>query len=245
MQKHKSLFNDTSYSQVTVGDVQHCLRLNDLNEIGDQTHYLDFWMLGLFSFQDWSLKQGIEFWFYFLNQLGIPPDTVTIPPHRPEWGDLYSHLPVEVKEDPDCIWSDGVIGGDCTEFYRQGVEIGNIVYTLNRSLDCGFGLERLEMFYQNHPVQTLKREDILYRTVQLLLEQGIQPSSKQQGYVLRKLIRELWKKQQPLPQHLYIEQEKKRLEKIQKDKPLILRKHPGKEPSFYWETFGLDEEDLN
>jgi alanyl-tRNA synthetase len=46
MQKHKPRFLDPTHTGI-LSDIQHCLRLNDLDEIGDGTHLLDFHMLGL------------------------------------------------------------------------------------------------------------------------------------------------------------------------------------------------------
>ena len=37
---------------------------------------------------------------------------------------------VLVRIDNECLWSDGNIGGYCTEFYKNDIEIGNIVNTL-------------------------------------------------------------------------------------------------------------------
>ena len=59
MQKHKALFQHSSTSH-TIGDVQRCLRLNDLDEVGDGTHYLDFHMLGLFSLALFALRVGFS-----------------------------------------------------------------------------------------------------------------------------------------------------------------------------------------
>lgn len=74
MQKHKPSFLSLPRSQ-TLGDVQHCLRLNDLDEIGDGTHYLDFHMLGLFSFEDWSVQQGVDFWMSFCRSGVVPSNS--------------------------------------------------------------------------------------------------------------------------------------------------------------------------
>uniref|UniRef100_UPI0039C3A3FF hypothetical protein n=1 Tax=Pseudomonas aeruginosa TaxID=287 RepID=UPI0039C3A3FF len=54
-------------------------------------------------------------------------------------------LGYEVVDDLDCQWSDGEIGGYCSEVYWRGIEIGNLVNTLGTMTDVGFGFERLMM----------------------------------------------------------------------------------------------------
>ena len=240
MQKHKSSFLSPPRSQ-TLGDVQHCLRLNDLDEIGDGTHFLDFYMLGLFSFEGWSVQQGVDFWMGFCRRLGVMPDTVTIHPDCPHWSSLYEGYPVQVTLDPECRWSDGTIGGYCTEFYRDGVEIGNIVNPLGRHLDCGFGLERLQSF--SHPSPQPTSHQVIERTVGVLLDSGVVPSNRQQGYVLRKLIRKGIGGS--LPDHPWVSKERLRIERIRRDVPRLLKRHPTSHPEFFWETYGISPEELS
>lgn len=239
MQKHKPTFLSPPHPH-TLGDIQHCLRLNDLEEIGDGTHYLDFYMLGLFSFNEWSVQQGVDFWMEFCRSVGVLPDTVTIHPDCPHWRCLYDNHTVQVKFDPDCQWSDGTIGGYCTEFYKDGVEIGNIVNPLGQHLDCGFGLERLEMFVSPSP--TPPSQEVLVRTIGVLLDSGVVPSNSQQGYVLRKLIRKGMGG--VLPSHPLVDKELKRVERIRQNIPQWLKKHPTSPPEFFWETYGILPEEL-
>lgn len=189
MQKLKKSFSDINIRRTTLSDVQTCLRLNDLEEIGDGTHYLDFQMLGLFSFRHWSLKQGVDFWLEFLDSVGVYPDTVTIHPDRSSHRSLYEGVPVMINNDSNCIWSDGGIGGYCTEFYKDGIELGNIVIPLGECLDCGFGLERIGGFMKGWSERKPDREEVLRRCVNILLKEGIFPCLRKQGYVLRKLVR--------------------------------------------------------
>ena len=238
MQKHKSTF--LSSVSETITDIQHCLRLNDLDEIGDGTHYLDFYMLGLFSFNDWTIQHGVDFWMEFCSFIGVMPDTVTIHPDCPQWRSLYDQYPVNVMFDPECKWSDGSIGGYCTEFYKDGVEIGNIVNPLGRHLDCGFGMERLQSFYS--VVEPPTSERVLFRTIEVLLNSGVVPSNSQQGYVLRKLIRKGI--DGVLPTHVLVDKERQRVERIRKDVPRLLKTHPNSPPEFFWETYGISQDDL-
>jgi alanyl-tRNA synthetase len=244
MQKHRSLF--PSGHTGTQSDIQHCLRLNDLDEIGDGTHYLDFHMLGLFSFRQMSVQEGIDWWMEFLGELNLKPQVVTIHPDCPQWSRFYDHHQVEVRLDPECKWSDGSIGGYCTEFYRDGVEIGNIVNPLGTCLDCGFGSERIQslsdqLHDSTQPVYD--RSQVIDRTIGVLLDSGVSPSNQKQGYVLRRLLREQLQKGHRVPEHPCVDQERVRLEKIQTRKTQLLQKYPQQTPQWFWETHGIPLEE--
>ena len=84
---------------------------------------------------------------FIVGVLKIDVDYVTIHPDKlDEWRSLYDNYDVEVRADEECKWSDGDIGGYCTEFFKNDVEIGNIVNPLGTCIDVGFGLQRLNMF---------------------------------------------------------------------------------------------------
>ena len=188
MQQFKLLYSDLEYTN-TFTNIQQCLRINDLDEIGDGTHFLKFEMMGLFSFRQWTLKQAIDFMYSFVNKLGIVPDYVTIHPDKYEdWKDLYSEYGVEIRLDSECVWSDGSIGGYCTEFYKSDVEIGNIVNTMDTCIDVGFGLERLlEVTGSLTPKNKLQ---ILEETALLLIDDGVVLGHNKKEYILKKLITE-------------------------------------------------------
>jgi alanyl-tRNA synthetase len=188
MQQYKSLYDDLNYTN-TFTNIQQCLRINDLEEIGDGTHFLSFEMIGIFSFREWSLKKTIDFMYSFLQKINITPDYVTIHPDKfEEWKHLYDEYGLEIRLDHECIWSDGNIGGYCTEFYKNDVEIGNIVNTMGTCIDVGFGLERL--LEVTDSLQTKTRLQILEDTCLLLLNNGIKVGNNKQGYILKKLITE-------------------------------------------------------
>lgn len=190
MQQYKPLFSDPSHSG-TVANSQACLRMGDLDEIGDGTHLLHFSMLGLFSFREMTVGNAIDFWLEFLETVGLVPDHVTIHPDRlVEWTPLYGGR-VPIVPDPECMWSDGSIRGYCTEFYKDGVEIGNIVNPLGSCIDVGFGLERLDMIVSGTPQDDAL--GTLCETVMTIVESGYRPGNKEQGYVLRKLLRRIHK----------------------------------------------------
>lgn len=188
MQQFKSLYSNQEYIN-TFTNIQQCLRINDLDEIGDGTHFLKFEMIGLFSFRQWTLKQAIDFMYSFVNKLGIKPDYVTIHPDKYEdWKNLYSEYGVEVRKDSECVWSDGSIGGYCTEFYKNDVEIGNIVNTMDTCIDVGFGLERLlEVTGSLKPKDKLQ---ILEETALLLIDDGVVLGHNKKEYILKKLVTE-------------------------------------------------------
>jgi alanyl-tRNA synthetase len=234
MQQYKSKFKDENVSQ-TFSNIQSCIRLNDLNEIDDDTHYLYFNMIGFFSFRQWTLKETIDFFLTFLKELNLTPDYVTIHPDKYEWKDYYS-LPVVMDE--ECIWSDGEIRGYCTEFYINGIEIGNIVNTMGTCIDVGFGLERLDMIC-NGTVKT----NTLNETILKIIEDGYSPSNTKQGYVLRKLLRLLWKRGDSL-NHPYFLQEVKRQERIKKVYDRLLPKNLDKNKEWWYDTHGIDITDI-
>ncbi len=189
MHHFKSQFSNEHYHD-TISNIQTCLRLNDLHEIGDGTHYLVFNMLGFFSFREWSVLQTIDYFMGFLESIECLPDYVTIHPDKiSEWSSLYSSYSVEIREDLECQWSDGSIGGYCTEFYKNDIEIGNIVNTLGTCIDVGFGGERLLNIKGLLPI--LSKNDILIDTIHTLIQSGIVPSPNKHGYILRKILVEL------------------------------------------------------
>lgn len=186
MQRFKNHFLDEKF-QSSFGNIQKCLRLNDLDEVGDGTHYLDFEMIGFFSFREWTLKQSIDFFMLFLSRLEIQPDYVTIHPDKiKEWSQYYKDYDVEIRSDQECIWSDGNIGGYCTEFFKNDIEIGNIVNPLGNCIDIGFGLERLLMV-RNNQTDT-KRLEILEKCFQTIVDSGILLGHNKESYILKKII---------------------------------------------------------
>lgn len=189
MQRYKHLFKDTRYKG-TFTNIQKCLRLNDLNEIGDGTHSLSFDMIGLFSFRELTVKQSIDFMMQFCISIGITPDYVTIHPDKVnEWSHFYDDYSfVEIRIDNECTWSDGNLGGYCTEFYKNNIEIGNIVNTIDTCIDVGFGVERLLLVLGYNNCKT--KLQLLEETCLLLINNNVTISHWKQGHVLKKLVSE-------------------------------------------------------
>lgn len=234
MQRYKSQFKDINVKG-TVAGIQSCLRLNDLDEINDGTHSLCFDMLGLFSFREMTIKQAIDFWINFIEELKIEISYVTIHPDKKEWIDLYP-LDIKVILDESCKWSDGEIGGYCTEFFHKDIEIGNIVNPLGNCIDCGFGLSRLDLIVNNN---TKNGDEILLESVIKIIDSGFLPSGKLQGSILRKLIRLLWKNKIETTNEI-IKKEYDRLNKNQLRYNNLINKHKDKSAEWWLDTHGID-----
>jgi alanyl-tRNA synthetase len=241
MQQFKSLFKDKNHKG-TIANIQSCIRMNDFNEIGDLTHLLYFNMIGLFSFREMTIEETIYFWVNFLSRIGIKPDYVTIHSNRELWSDFYKSLGIyDIRIDDDnCKWSDGEIGGYCTEFFVNGVEIGNIVNPLDNCIDVGFGLERLEMIVNNKKID---RITTLKETALKIIESGYKPSNLKQGYVLRKILREIYKCDSSLEHKFFmdeIERQKKIFDRYEKLKIKNIDKSKG----WWYETHGINLDDI-
>ncbi|WP_438617953.1 alanine--tRNA ligase-related protein [Oryzifoliimicrobium ureilyticus] len=236
MQQYKTTFSDTSYCG-TIANSQACLRMGDLDEIGDGTHFLHFTMLGLFSFREMTVGDAIEFWLAYLATLGLKPDHVTIHPDKmAEWTPLYQDR-VPIIADPECTWSDGSITGYCTEFHKDGIEIGNIVNPLGTCIDVGFGLERLDTLVNGTPakdaVQTLI--DAILR----IIASGYEPSNKEQGYVLRKLLRRLHKLGGAID-HRFFQMEVDRQARLREKYQRLRMRYPDQSSQWWFDTHGID-----
>ena len=241
MQQFKYQFNNSDYKN-TVANVQSCIRMNDFEEIGDLSHLLYFNMIGLFSFREMTIEGAINFWVTFLRKINLTPDYVTIHSNRKQWFEYYRLLGItDVRyDDENCRWSDGDIGGYCTEFFIDGIEIGNIVNPLDNCIDVGFGLERLEMFVNGRKVDKLQT---LRETAIKIIESGYVPSNLKQGYVLRKILREIYKCGGILDHEFFV-QEIERQEKILERYNRLKNKHFNMSKQWWYETHGIDIDEL-
>jgi alanyl-tRNA synthetase len=239
MQQFKSKFRDINYKD-TVSNIQSCLRLNDIDEIGDGSHLLYFNMIGFFSFRQWNVKQTIDFWMEFLNKIGITPDYITIHPDKPKWKEYYKEYNIEIRYDKGCIWSDGntsdSITGYCTEFYKNGLEIGNIVNPLGTCIDVGFGLERIEMLLNN---ESKTKQETLKESIFKIIESGFTPTYNKQGSLLRKLLRICYMEDIKI-EHQFYDDEVKRQEKIKIRWERLKDKHSNKSKEWWYSTHGID-----
>lgn len=126
--------------------IQKCIRTNDIDEVGDNTHSTFFEMLGNFSFGGYFKKEAITYAFEFLTKdLGLEISYVTIfegshgVPKDEESRKIWNELGIaDVREEGinDVFWGPTGTDGPCgptTEVYcktaaGQDVEVWNIVF---------------------------------------------------------------------------------------------------------------------
>jgi alanyl-tRNA synthetase len=237
------------------GSRQSCIRTNDLDLVGDGTHLTYFEMLGNFSFGGNDYQVSVDLWHSIISDLNLPVTHITVHPQRPDHSDLWKKHGYGIVLDENNIWSDGEIGGHCCEVFCGNLEIGNLVNPLGHSTDVGFGWERLHMVVEQknvvhetslfdtsqHPVVS----DHL-RSLQCLIENGVIPSNKGRGYVMRRLIRRilpLLDEGQLFCQEL-VDKERESREKTLRSAKKSVRKNKDKSPQWWWDTFGVLPDEL-
>lgn len=258
MQELKPRFANPDGS--TYSSLQSCIRTNDLDSIGDGTHLSSFQMLGNFSFCGPEYKKSCEMWLEILTELDIIPDYITYHPNCPQHQKIWTELGVPTTESLDCEWSDGNIGGYCTELFKNEIEIGNLVNTLGYSSDIGMGLERILMFAEHKTridetrlfpnVDNYILRDHL-RTIELLHVNNIYPDNKGRHFITKKLIRTCLNEASldffqdyfsKIPQtdifKWFADENKRKTTAINSAKSSLIR-HRNKDYSFWKESFGL------
>jgi alanyl-tRNA synthetase len=242
MQQFKDKFKNPD--NTTIANIQSCIRLNDLDEIGDGTHMLHFKMIGLFSFGELTINEAVDFWVEFVRDvLEINIDYVTVHPDRfDDWKWLYERHKIVIKLDEECIWSDGEMGGYCTEFYHKEIEIGNIVNTLDKFIDVGFGYSRLDDIINEN--KKLNENDILKDAISKIIDSGFKPGPQKQGYVLRKLLRQLYVGGGNVD-HPFFEKEIQRQERAKLRYERLKEKHSDKTKEWWFDTHGIDLDEMN
>ena len=72
--------------------VQRCVRTDDIEDVGDDTHHTFFEMLGHFSFGDYFKREAIAFAFEFVTkELGLPADRL--------WATIFAGEPGIPRDD--------------------------------------------------------------------------------------------------------------------------------------------------
>jgi alanyl-tRNA synthetase len=217
-------------------------------------------MLGNFSFGGGDYPDSVRMWDRILVDLGIKPRVteVRVHPSREDHHELWNRLGYPTVRDEGCEWSDGAIGGPCSEVFVGSLEIGNLVNPLGHSTDVGFGWERLVQLVEGVgrvDESTLFRQDVHpvvrdhSRTVELLHENQIEPGNKGRHYVCRRLIRRMIPylgDREDFSFRDWLRREKGlREEKLRLGRRMIRTKRFKDKPSvFWWETFGLLPEEV-
>lgn len=256
MQNFKERFRNQDGGRLAT--LQSCIRTNDLSLVGDGIHLTYFEMLGNFNFSEKNeYEYSIDLWSNILWDLGIAKDCV-IHVHPSDWNCkriLWKHAGFEVVPDEECEWSDGDIGGTCSEVYWKGIEIGNLVNPLGVCTDVGFGWERLVMAVEGKErvdetslfdvsLAPVVRDHV--RCLDSFWKNGIVPGNKGRNYVCRRLLRKLL----PFYHKEFLWSEWLEAEWSLREKGLIRaqkmwKRHKDKSPQWWWETCGITQEDLD
>lgn len=164
-----------------------------------------------FVVEELGLK--IDYVTVFEGETGVPEDKES----EKIWKSIDKNIVVKKFGRADNFWGPTGEEGPCgptTEIYVNGIEIWNIVFnefyqekdkTLKpleiKGVDTGMGLERLTMVVQEVPTvfetdlfnnEKTKEERIMAdhtRAIKALIADGVLPSNKNQGYILRRLLR--------------------------------------------------------
>lgn len=247
MQRLKKRFREKNGG--VYGSIQSCIRTNDLDLVGDGSHLTYFEMIGNFSFGGIPYECSVQMWDSILRDLNWKVSVHVHPSrqdHRLLWKDY------EIIHDPECVWSDGEIGGNCCEIYYGNLEIGNLVNPLGHSTDVGFGLERMiqvleskkrvdETSLFDQSLSSVARDHV--RSLSVMRDSGIYPGNKGRHYICRRLLRRVLS--EPTPQLAdWVEEEKSLLEKrIPRARKMWL-KYKDKPKEWWMETCGVTPDEI-
>ncbi|HEY1926308.1 MAG TPA: hypothetical protein VGG92_02490, partial [Caulobacteraceae bacterium] len=107
-------------------------------------------------------------------------------------------------------------------------------------IDVGFGLDRL-LSSLGEP----RRDEVeaLQDGVSKIIESGYEPGPKQQGYVLRKLLRELVRRGVPLD-HPFYRAEAERQSRLKATFERLWSRHSDKPAEWWLDTHGIELSDF-
>jgi alanyl-tRNA synthetase len=242
------------------GNIQYCVRTNDIDEVGDGTHLTFFQMIGSFGFGSRDYERHVAMWTDIMFDLDLPISYVNV--HADSGFERFWEDKFAVRHDPSCVWSDGNVGGFCSELVTlDGIEVGNLVNPLGHSVDVGFGYERIlqimegksrvdetELF--NSFLDPVSRDH--FRTLSLFKEQGIVPGNKGRNYVCRRLMRRFIRLNPDTPECPFFDwaqSERVRMDQSIRDARRFWRRNRDNKDvplsdGFYWDTFGIMPEEM-
>lgn len=232
------------------GSIQSCIRTNDLDLVGDGSHLTYFDMIGNFSFKGPTYEHSVSLWDSILKDLGWKVD-IHIHPSRDDHKKMWHGY--NIVDDPECVWSDGDIGGNCCEVYFGDLEIGNLVNPLGHSTDVGFGYERMiqvceskhrvdetSIFDQSlHPIV---RDHV--RSLSIMMDSGIVPGNKGRNYVCRRLLRRMMRLGSVPQFKEWMDEENVLLQKRLTTGRKLWKKNKDKPLEWWWDTCGILPEEL-
>ncbi|MDD5693085.1 MAG: alanine--tRNA ligase [Patescibacteria group bacterium] len=178
MQQFKRWFsNEIKPAYKRTVTIQKCVRTNDIEEIGDETHLSFFEMLGNFSFGDYFKKEAIEWGLDFVEkELKVDRSRIWVSifagddktPRDNESEEIWKSLGItDIREfgRKDNFWGPTGTEGACgptSEIYVDDVEVWNLVFNEyymqpegvlfpldSKGVDTGAGLERVAATINN------------------------------------------------------------------------------------------------
>ena len=212
----------------------------------------------------------IDYVSVFAGEGNVPKDTES----EKIWKSIDPNLEIHKAGRTDNFWGPTGEEGPCgptTEIYVNSIEIWNIVFNefyqdkdkkltkLERpGVDTGMGLERLVMVSQNVPTifdtdlfpshPKTREERIIAdhaRAIREMLEERLKPSNKDQGYILRRLIRRvlLYKNRYhleiPMDSEVFRQEEIKFSEALEAGRKKL---KAGEDPFVLYTSYGLPSE---
>lgn len=242
MQNFKKKFQEKTKERLST--VQSCIRTNDIDLWGDGTHFCFFRMIGCFSFGNKEdYPKAIDMWLSIIKEVGLEITSVHVHPksgHRIFYEGKGNY---QIIDDIECTWSDGNVGGYCSEFYVGDIEIGNLVNPMGDSVDVGFGLERICRLLGETYETTYDLEECLNHCWKYKIEPGSKGKNHTVKKILRKWLREPERNKNALFQEWASKEEKKMIESFKLGSNM-LRKHLDKPNEWWLNTTGLLPEEV-